>query len=158
MAKAGEIKLPCFVTEHNIAFNVASHLTKLVKSVCPDSKFAESLSMSRTKARAIVVNVTGKTAEENLMQNLKENYFSLLVDESTDKSAIKHLALIARVVNTNYEVEDKFLTLIPITEGSAKVLYDKTIEYFNEKGIPYKENMLGFASDGANECLDQITR
>ncbi|KAK9892673.1 hypothetical protein WA026_021526 [Henosepilachna vigintioctopunctata] len=56
----------------------------------------------------------------------------------------------ARLVNTNYKVEDKFLTLIPITDGTAKVLYQKTIEYFNEKEIPYKRNMLGFASDGAN--------
>ncbi|CAH1977514.1 unnamed protein product [Acanthoscelides obtectus] len=150
MAKVGEIKLACFIAEHNLAFNVASHLTNLIKSVCPDSKTAEYLSMSRTKARAIVVNVTGKTAEENLIKNLRENEFALLVDESTDKSTIKHLALIARLVNTNYEVEDKFLTVIPITDGSAKVLYQKTVEYFNEKEIPYKKNLLGFASDGAN--------
>ena len=73
MAKAGEIKLACFIAEHNLAFNVASHLTNLVKSVCPDSKIGENLSMSRTKARAIVVNVTGKTAETNLVKNLREN-------------------------------------------------------------------------------------
>ncbi|CAG9793241.1 unnamed protein product [Diatraea saccharalis] len=150
MAKAGEIKLACFIAEHNLAFNVASHLTNLIKSVCPDSKTAEYLSMSRTKARAIVVNVIGKTAEENLIKNLREKEFALLVDESTDKSAIKHLALIARLVNTNYEVGDKFLTVIPITNGSAKVLYQKTVEYFNEKEIPYKKNLLGFASDSAN--------
>ncbi|KAK9872746.1 hypothetical protein WA026_019528 [Henosepilachna vigintioctopunctata] len=69
MAKAGEIKLACFIAEHNLAFNVASHLTNLIKSVCPDSKTAEYMSMSRTKQRAIVVNVTGKTAEENLIKN-----------------------------------------------------------------------------------------
>ncbi|CAH1969549.1 unnamed protein product [Acanthoscelides obtectus] len=79
MAKVGEIKLACFIAEHNLAFNVASHLTNLIKSVCPDSKTAEYLSMSRTKARAIVVNVTGKTAEENLIKNLRENEFALLV-------------------------------------------------------------------------------
>lgn len=61
---------------------MASHLTNLVKSVCPDSKTAEHLSMSRTKARSIVVNVTGKTAEENLTKKLRENEFALLVDAS----------------------------------------------------------------------------
>lgn len=94
--------------------------------------------------------MTGKTAEENLIKNLRENEFALLVDESTDKSAIKHVALIPRPVNTNYEVEVKFLPVIPITDGSAKVLYQKTVEYFNGKEIPYKKNLLGFASDGAN--------
>lgn len=85
-----------------------------------------------------------------MIKKFRDNDFSLLVDESSDKSTIKHLALIARIVNTNYEVDAKFLTLIPITDGSAKVLYEKTVEYFNEKEIPYKKNMLGFASDGAN--------
>ncbi|XP_026465882.1 uncharacterized protein LOC113369316 [Ctenocephalides felis] len=146
MAKTGEIKVACFIAEHNLGFNVASHLTNLVKSVCPDSKIVEHLSMSRTKARSVIVNVTEKTSEEKL----RENEFALLVDESTDKSAIKHLALITRIVNANYEVEDKFLTLIAITDGSAKALHTKIVEYFEEKEIPYKKNLLGFASDGAN--------
>lgn len=32
MVKAIEIKLACFIVDHNIAVNVASHLTNLVKS------------------------------------------------------------------------------------------------------------------------------
>ncbi|CAG5028480.1 unnamed protein product [Parnassius apollo] len=66
IAKTGEIKMACFIAEHNLFFNIASHLNKLICAVCPDSKIAEQLSMSRTKARAIIVNVTGQTAEENL--------------------------------------------------------------------------------------------
>ncbi|GBP28215.1 hypothetical protein EVAR_19063_1 [Eumeta japonica] len=122
MEKASEIKLACFIAEHNPAFNVASHLTNLMEPVCPDSKTAENLFVSRPKARATILNVTEKTGEENLIKNLRENDFALLVDESTDKSIIKYLASIARIVNTNYEVEDKCLTVISITDGSTKVL------------------------------------
>lgn len=50
-AKKGEIKMACFIADHNLSFNVASHLTKLIRAVCPDSKVAEELSMNRTKAR-----------------------------------------------------------------------------------------------------------
>lgn len=149
-AKAGEVKMACFIAEHNLSFNIASHLNKLICAVCPDSKIAEQLSISRTKARAIIVNVTGQTAEENIIQMLQNNCFALLVDESTDKSTIKHLALVARIVKLDFSVEDRFLTLIPIVDGTATALYGKIVEYFVEKNIPYKSNMIGFASDGAN--------
>lgn len=142
--------MACFFAEHNLSFNIASHLTKLLCAVCSDSKIAQELSMSETKARAIIVNVTGKTAEENLVEKLQNNVFSLLADESTDKSTIKHLAIIVRTVKSDYTVEDRFLTMILIVDGTAKVLHAKIVEYFTEKGIPYKSNMLGFASDGAN--------
>lgn len=77
--------------------------------------------MSRTEARTIVENVTDKTAGENLkkIKNLRENEFPLLIDESIDTSIIKHLALIARLVNTNFEVENTFVIAIPIIDCSA---------------------------------------
>ncbi|CAH2100904.1 unnamed protein product [Euphydryas editha] len=140
-AKKGGIKMACFIAEHNLSLNVASHLTKLIRAVCPDSKVAEELSMSRTKARAIIVNVIGETAQKNLIENLRENNFSLLVDESPDKSTIKHLALIVRTVDDNFQVEDRFLTLIPIEDGTATALHGKIIEYFSEKNISYKTNV-----------------
>lgn len=142
--------MACFIAEHNLSFNIASHLTTLICTVCPDSKIVQELSMSRTKARAIIVNVTGETAEENLVEKLQNNNFAILVDESTDKSTIKHLALVVRTVNSDFQVEDRFLALIPVEDGTATALHGKIIEYFTEKGIPYKSNMLGFASDGAN--------
>ncbi|XP_039969719.1 uncharacterized protein LOC120781553 [Bactrocera tryoni] len=142
--------MACFIAEHNLSFNIASHLNKLICAVCPDSKIAEQLSISRTKARAIIVIVTGQTAEKHIIEMLQNNCFALLVDESTDKSTIKHLALVARIVKLDFSVEDRFLTLIPIVDGTATALYGKIVEYFVEKNIPYKSNMIGFASDGAN--------
>lgn len=68
--------------------------------------------MSRTKTRAIIVNVTGETAQKNLIENLRENNFSLLVDESTDKSTIKHLALIVRTEDDNFQVEDRVAAIV----------------------------------------------
>ncbi|XP_039966625.1 uncharacterized protein LOC120778727 [Bactrocera tryoni] len=69
-AKAGEVKMACFIAEHNQSFNITSHLNKLICAICPDSKIAEQLSISRIKARAIIVNVTGQTADENIIEML----------------------------------------------------------------------------------------
>lgn len=73
----------------------------------------------------------------------------MIVDESTDKSTTKHLALIARTA-VDFNVEDNFLCLIPIVEGTASALHNECKEYFDNENIPYKENMIGFAADGAN--------
>lgn len=60
------------------------------------------------------------------------------------------MALVLRTVNSDFQIEDRFLTLIPVKDGTAKTLHGKIIEYFTEKGISYKSNMLGYACDGAN--------
>lgn len=80
---------------------------------------------------------------------LQKNKFFIIVDESTDKSKIKHLALLTRT-SVNCKIEDNFLGLLPIIDGTADTLYSKILEFFKSKNIPYLENMVGFAADGAN--------
>lgn len=73
----------------------------------------------------------------------------MIVDESTDKSTTKHLALITRTA-VDFNVEDQFLCLIPVIDGTATALHNACKEYFDKENIPYRENMIGFAADGAN--------
>lgn len=35
-------------------------------------------------------------------------------------------------------------------DARAQDIFDKITKYFEDKQIPYKENLIGFASDGAN--------
>lgn len=80
--------------------------------------------------------------------------FSLIVDESTDRSTTKHLAIIVRTA-VDFHVEDSFLCLIPVVDGTATALHTACTKYFEEKNIPYKENMVGFAADGTNSMFGQ---
>lgn len=96
-----------------------------------------------------MTNVTGKAAEDELVEILKTNTFSLIIDESTDKSKTKHLALIVRTA-INFKVEDHFFALIPIVDGTATSLYNEIMESFKSKDIPLAENLVGFAADGTN--------
>ena len=153
-AKAGEIKMACFLAEHNIPFHVSGHLKSLIQYVCPDSKIGKELAFERTKAQAIVTNVTGQAAENKLILLLQKNKFSLIVDESTDKAKIKHLALITRT-SIKFDIKDDFLCLLPVTDGTAVTLHKKIVDFFNLENIPYQENMVGFASDGANTMFGE---
>lgn len=96
-----------------------------------------------------MTNVIGKLSHSKLVKTLQTEKFSLIVDESTNKSTTKHLALIARTA-VDFNVEDNFLCLIPIVEGTASALHNECKEYFDNENIPYKNNMIGFAADGAN--------
>ncbi|KAL3182839.1 hypothetical protein MRX96_034476 [Rhipicephalus microplus] len=79
--------------------------------------------------------------------------FSLLVDESTDKGTVKHLSLVARVMNANGDVVDAFLDLVPVSDGTAQSLFSSLKAVFTSTEIPYERNLIGFAADGANVMM-----
>lgn len=150
--KEGEIKLAAFVVEHNLPLNIMTHLPELMRSVCKDSEIAKKIVSSRTKTTAVINNVIGKCSKEELRDIMKENKFSLIVDESTDKGCTKHLCIVVRTL-IGEKVADAFYDLIPVENASAENLYDAVVKSLMDEGIPYKENMVGFASDGANAMM-----
>lgn len=147
--KEAELRIAMFVTEHNISFNTTDHLVQLLKSISPE--VIPKLSCNRTKATAIVKNVLSATGFENLVTKIKNQQFSMIINESTDKSATKHLAVVVRLLDGYvYEVRDEFLCLIDISDGSAQGVYNTIIHFFAEHSVPYKKNLVGFAADGAS--------
>lgn len=114
--KEAEIRIAMFITEHDIAFRTSDHLVSLIKAICPESDIMKKLSCNRTKATKTI----GFTAFEDLTNRIQNQYFSLLVDESTDKSSIKHLSLVVRLFDKkNYIVKDEFLALIEVSDCTA---------------------------------------
>lgn len=150
--KEGEIKLAAFVVEHNLPLNIMTHLPELIRSVCKDSDIAKKIASSRTKTTAVIKNVLGKSSREELVDILREKKFSLIVDESTDKGCTKHLCVIARTM-IKTKVTDAFYDLIPLENASAQSLYETVVKCLADEGIPYKDNMIGFASDGASVMM-----
>lgn len=130
------------------------HLCALVKKICPDSDIAKKLSCGRTKTTAILCNVLGDESFTQLCNELKDKRFSLIVDESTDKSTtVKHLCLVVRFTDTSGKVKDNFLTLIKLVDADANTLYKHIVDFFEAHEIPYKTNLVGLASDGANVMM-----
>lgn len=73
--KRAEILICGFLSEHNISFNTADHLTQILKKAFPDSDIAKKLILGRTKATKIVTNVIGKNHKEELAKDLKKHIF-----------------------------------------------------------------------------------
>ncbi|XP_063625602.1 E3 SUMO-protein ligase KIAA1586-like [Cydia splendana] len=87
-----------------------------------------------------------------LIANMKEDKFSIIIDESTDRGVVKHLCLVVRLTIDN-EVCDYFYDLIPIEGASAIDLYNHVVNSFDKDSIPWRTNLIGFASDGANNLM-----
>jgi len=149
LSKEIEIKIAAFVAEHNIPFNVSDHLTDLIKSIPSDGEVIKKISCDRTKCSAIVGNVLGLQAKQDLIEKMRNNFFSIIIDESTDTSDVKQLAIVIRTF-VNAEISDEFFTLLEVTSGTAQGLYESFTSYFETEAIPYKQNAVGFAADGAN--------
>ena len=73
--KAVEIKMACFYAEHDISFNVAGHLKNVIQAICPDFKIENELTFGKTKAQAIITNVTGQAVENELNSVLQKRNF-----------------------------------------------------------------------------------
>ena len=144
-----EIQNAALICEHNLPFALADHLVLMQKSSYSDSKIADHVACSRTKATAIVKNVLGQQQSQDLARILQNNKFSLCLDESTDLSTTKILSLVVRV-SINYHVRDYFFALTKVTAADAVSLYNAIVKSFEDHGINYKENMIGLAADGAN--------
>ncbi|XP_039278769.1 uncharacterized protein LOC120350252 [Nilaparvata lugens] len=151
--KKGEIRLASFIAEHNISIETSDHLVELIKSVCPDSKIAKNMSCNRSKCTALINNVIGKSEFEELVTLMQNNKFSIIVDESTNRTSEKHLAVVVRTCTDDLNICDDFLALLEVTDGTALGLYKLLTQFFNDNGIPYKSNLLGFAADGTNTMM-----
>lgn len=112
-----EIKIALFHIEHNASIQNVDHLVELIKSLDPDSKVLKGISCGRTKCSAIMKNVIGKFSFNKLVEILRQQKFSLMVDESTDIGTIKHLVLCVRYLDPeNRDVRDDFLALLRVGE------------------------------------------
>lgn len=137
--KESEIRLTSFILEYNIA----NHLPSLIRDVCPDSKIAKQITLGRNKCTSIVKNVIGKYELQKTVALMKAKEFSLILDESTDKSTLKHLCLVEKYLDDTDVVKDNFFALLPIEEsGTSDAIYTLIKDYFVQNNIDYKTNMI----------------
>ena len=148
--KRSEIKIASFVVEHNLPFNVMDHLSDLVTNVFPDSQIAAKFKCKHTKARSVVKHVLADPCREEVIKTLTVTDFSIIVDESTDISANKQLALVVRYFcDEANSIRSQFLRLIEVTNSDATTLTATLISFFERSNIPFV-NIIGYASDTTN--------
>lgn len=77
------------------SINVVDHITRTIKTTCPHSIVANTMQLGRTKCSAIIKNVWGPYFRKDLRDDV-DRFYSVLIDESTDKSTLKQLGVVLK--------------------------------------------------------------
>lgn len=151
-AEAAEEKLVMFAVEHNIAFRSMDHLVALVKSLATTlpQKELQTISCARTKATSIVRDRFGPLQQQNIAAVLKNCHFSILLDETTDVSSRKCLAVVVRYFHK--KLETNFLALLEVPEATASILFKAIMDLLAKFDIPVK-NLVGYGADNASTMM-----
>ena len=120
----------------------------------PDSDIAKKFSSARTKTTAVVNNVLAPSLREKLIVAMRCGPFSLLFDEATDIGVVKSACMVIRTFDEEAgAVRNEFYRLAELGEkADAQTLFAAVESAFTEDAVPF-DNLLGFASDGANAML-----
>lgn len=114
-------------------------------------KLQKKISCKRTKSSAIAYNVLGEKFEEKMMEDSGLSTFSVIIDESTDVSTKKVLAIAIKFFsNTSGCVKTRFLAAVDIQGESTQDLFDALNSALVKRGLNTQSQLLGFAADTTN--------
>ena len=145
-----ELALSVLVEEGGSFIFMARFIPTLKKHI-PDSKTVNDLACGRTKSSALV-KVVGRGGQAELAEDLKKQHFSIIVDESTDRTSTKFLVIHVRY----YSLQKRNLlkSFLPCQNWEAMLQpgTSSIVEEFAKLHIPLK-NMIGFASNNASVMI-----
>ncbi|KAL7295753.1 hypothetical protein TKK_0011096 [Trichogramma kaykai] len=144
--KERDVQLAVYVACH-ASISSVDHLCDILRSFNVETK------LHRTKCSLLIKNVIAPNILLDLVKDVGEMPYSLIVDESTDVSTVKYMCVCIKY----YSVKEKrfitdFLGLLEIEVAEGKVLYVILCEFLDKIKLP-KKNLKGLGTDGgSNLC------
>lgn len=146
--KASELKMAVYVATHS-AIKSVDHLGELLVILGQNSTLA-SIRLHRTKCSRLITQVIAPALLEALVEDVGNQPFSLILDESTDVSVQKHLAICIRYSSSRQEgIITNFLGIVTLTDATAIVLYKRLDAYLRSIKININ-NLVAIGTDGAS--------
>ncbi|VEN54244.1 unnamed protein product [Callosobruchus maculatus] len=143
------------IVEHNSPMLLMDHLPKLLASSLPDSQIAKNINCARTKTTQII-HMLKNYAESSVVEKLRNQFFSIIIDETTDISSKKCLAILVRFLDASKDkIKDTLLALVEVENCTAGGLTQAIVDLL-EKFEINKNNVIGFAADNASFMMGQF--
>jgi len=143
-----EYNLIQFIAKMNCPIQLGEQFIQFLKSNIPLSEFVNVANVTRQKSSLILNHCIKPVIKEEIESKLTSSFFSLIIDEGTDKMKTKHLALIVQF----WGDKGPECTLYSLINCSDKQESNAIFEIINEEILkkPYGKNLVAFASDGAS--------
>lgn len=145
---AQEVSLVYHNVKHNLSFRSLDCNVKLFKHMLPE--VTKKLSLGRTKAEAILVNVLGKKAIHDVVEHLRNNnvFFAIQTDASNVKNR-KFFPISVQYFDINKGMANKIINFLENPDETALGMYkiiDQTLKNLN---LSYN-NISAFSADNCN--------
>ena len=151
-----ELRMAGFLCEHNLSFNIMDHFSDLLPELCPDSKIAAQFQSKRTKTSSIVKNTLSPYFHEQHVDCLQKRHFSVIIDETTDVSSCKELAIVTRHYDKeSFSIRCRLYDLVEEPQSDAETLFQTILNVFENNNIPL-EHIIGYASDTINVMFGEF--
>ncbi|XP_055909043.1 uncharacterized protein LOC129943941 [Eupeodes corollae] len=132
--------------------DVTNTTSSAVKRKDPDPDPADTKA-SKKRATETINTILNEEGLEEIGKIIRNQPFSLIIDETTDVSTTKCLVLVVRYFDfVVCKVRDKFLSLISIENCDSLNIYKTIVTFFQNIQVPHK-NIVGFASDNASVMM-----
>jgi hypothetical protein len=134
----------------DIPFKKADSLTPVLKASVPDLNILRQVKLKRTKVKGVIDDLMAPHECQTLSDLLTTAHYSLIVDETTDKSSAKMLVMIVKYKHPEtFLVKEEFLGLVEVTDASSEGQKKLIKTYLKDIEVPFS-NMMGIAYDNAS--------
>jgi hypothetical protein len=147
-----ELKLAIYIAEHSSVAAV-DHLGEVISSLDDKSEHLSKIRLHRTKCCRLQKYVLGPCFMKELRNDIGNNFYSVIVDESTNVANVQCLGIMVRYFSeSRRKIIDTMYRLVPLEGATAEKLHQKILECLEEDNLPLA-NVVGIGSDGANAMV-----
>ncbi|XP_066945218.1 uncharacterized protein [Macrobrachium rosenbergii] len=150
-ARRIELMVCAFLSEHHLAISLCKPFMDLLHAVFLGDIPLKKVKLGKQRASNIIRQVFGKVFARDLYEVLRQCLFSVIIDETTDRSSTKQLCIIVQYFMDG-KLQTSFFYLIEVYDSSAAGLFNVLKESFTSKDIPL-ENIAGCCSDTTNVMM-----
>ena len=150
-----EVKLCAFIAEHNLPLSLSEDIVEFLCSLFPNDATLRNVRLGKQKATNVVRQVLGFAYLKEMVLLLRSHFFSVIIDEATNQSTKKQLAIVATFFDMEtFEMQYWLVDMLETEDASAKGIYSKMKEAFSDLNIPMS-NIIGYSSDTTNVMFGQ---
>ena len=92
--KIAKMRLGAFFCKSNAELSLIDTLVLALKTSFPDSEICKNMKLCRCKCTAIICKFSSPVAVHSVAQEIGQNFFSILIDETTDVANVKQMCLL----------------------------------------------------------------
>ncbi|XP_018373139.1 PREDICTED: uncharacterized protein LOC108767660 [Trachymyrmex cornetzi] len=147
--KVVELKIAVYVAEHS-SIKAVDHLALMIKELDQNSEILRNVKLHRTKCSALIKNILSPCIVQDLLKDIGNSYYSLIIDESTTIDVTKILCLMIRYFSqSKKKIITTFYRLIEMTAGTSDAIVEAILQQLKSDHLK-TEKLLGLGVDGAS--------